>query len=69
MWVGFWRESAQQKALERKLLELRNMQQSVQPLNLWLIHHHKDLGLIVSVWEQELQKLKVMKIHCFADVK
>uniref|UniRef100_A0A803Y924 CID domain-containing protein n=1 Tax=Meleagris gallopavo TaxID=9103 RepID=A0A803Y924_MELGA len=49
-------KSAQQKVLEQKLLELSHSQQSVQTLSLGLIHHHKYLGLIVSVWEQELQK-------------
>uniref|UniRef100_A0A669QAG7 Uncharacterized protein n=1 Tax=Phasianus colchicus TaxID=9054 RepID=A0A669QAG7_PHACC len=45
--MGFWRESAQQKALERKLLDL------------WLINHCKHSVLIVSMWEQELRKAAV----------
>lgn len=43
-------------ALERKLSELSNSQQSVQTLSLWLIHHRKHSALIVSVWERELRK-------------
>ncbi|XP_073188790.1 regulation of nuclear pre-mRNA domain-containing protein 1A isoform X6 [Lepidochelys kempii] len=43
-------------ALERKLSELSNSQQSVQTLSLWLIHHRKHSGLIVTVWERELRK-------------
>ncbi|XP_019396353.1 PREDICTED: regulation of nuclear pre-mRNA domain-containing protein 1A isoform X4 [Crocodylus porosus] len=45
-------------ALERKLSELSNSQQSVQTLSLWLIHHRKHSTLIVSVWERELRKAK-----------
>ncbi|KAM9644814.1 regulation of nuclear pre-mRNA domain-containing protein 1A isoform X3 [Harpia harpyja] len=45
-------------ALERKLSELSNSQQSVQTLSLWLIHHRKHSALIVSVWERELRKAK-----------
>ncbi|XP_034617252.1 regulation of nuclear pre-mRNA domain-containing protein 1A isoform X2 [Trachemys scripta elegans] len=45
-------------ALERKLSELSNSQQSVQTLSLWLIHHRKHSGLIVTVWERELRKAK-----------
>ncbi|NWZ94658.1 RPR1A protein, partial [Nesospiza acunhae] len=41
-------------ALERKLSELSNSQQSVQTLSLWLIHHRKHSALIVSVWERDL---------------
>ncbi|XP_048695250.2 regulation of nuclear pre-mRNA domain-containing protein 1A isoform X3 [Caretta caretta] len=44
-------------ALERKLSELSNSQQSVQTLSLWLIHHRKHSGLIVTVWERELRKV------------
>lgn len=43
-------------ALERKLSELSNSQQSVQTLSLWLIHHRKHSALIVNVWERELRK-------------
>uniref|UniRef100_A0A669QH58 CID domain-containing protein n=1 Tax=Phasianus colchicus TaxID=9054 RepID=A0A669QH58_PHACC len=67
--MGFWRESVQQKALERKVSELSNSQQSVQTLSLWLIHLPKHPVLIVSMWERELQKLEVVKIHCLADVR
>jgi len=62
MWMDFWRESAQQKALEWKLLELSNLEQSMQTLSLLLIHHCKRRrikppGLVtVSAWELELQK-------------
>ncbi|XP_025066791.1 regulation of nuclear pre-mRNA domain-containing protein 1A isoform X7 [Alligator sinensis] len=45
-----------ESALERKLSELSNSQQSVQTLSLWLIHHRKHSALIVSVWERELRK-------------
>uniref|UniRef100_A0A8D0H948 Regulation of nuclear pre-mRNA domain-containing protein 1A n=1 Tax=Sphenodon punctatus TaxID=8508 RepID=A0A8D0H948_SPHPU len=45
-------------ALERKLSELSNSQQSVQTLSLWLIHHRKHSPLIVTVWERELRKAK-----------
>ncbi|KAJ6657833.1 hypothetical protein lerEdw1_001883 [Lerista edwardsae] len=47
-----------ESALERKLLELSNSQQSVQTLSLWLIHHRKHSPLIVTVWERELRKAK-----------
>ncbi|CAJ0954238.1 unnamed protein product [Ranitomeya imitator] len=43
-------------ALEKKLSELSNSQQSVQTLSLWLIHHRKHSGVIVSVWDRELRK-------------
>lgn len=45
-------------ALEKKLSELSNSQQSVQTLSLWLIHHRKHAGPIVSVWHRELRKGK-----------
>ncbi|XP_039205233.1 regulation of nuclear pre-mRNA domain-containing protein 1A isoform X2 [Crotalus tigris] len=45
-----------ESALERKLSELSNSQQSVQTLSLWLIHHRKHSPLIVTVWERELRK-------------
>ena len=44
LWIGFWRESAQQKALEQKLSELSNLQQSMQTLRLWLIRHASTLS-------------------------
>lgn len=49
-------------ALERKLSELSNSQQSVQTLSLWLIHHRKHSALIVSVWERELRKGELLMI-------
>ncbi|KAM4029025.1 regulation of nuclear pre-mRNA domain-containing protein 1A isoform 2-T2 [Anomaloglossus baeobatrachus] len=45
-------------ALEKKLSELSNSQQSVQTLSLWLIHHRKHSRGIVSVWDRELRKAK-----------
>lgn len=52
--------SFSESALEKKLSELSNSQQSVQTLSLWLIHHRKHAGPIVSVWHRELRKGK----HC-----
>uniref|UniRef100_A0A9L0T988 Regulation of nuclear pre-mRNA domain containing 1A n=1 Tax=Equus caballus TaxID=9796 RepID=A0A9L0T988_HORSE len=49
-------------ALEKKLSELSNSQQSVQTLSLWLIHHRKHSRPIVTVWERELRKVKLMKV-------
>ncbi|CAG5891716.1 unnamed protein product [Menidia menidia] len=43
-------------ALEKKLSELSNSQQSVQTLSLWLIHHRKHSKTIVGVWFNELKK-------------
>ncbi|EEC10593.1 conserved hypothetical protein [Ixodes scapularis] len=45
-------------ALERKLAELNNSQQSIQTLSLWLIHHRKHHKTIVHVWLRELKKAK-----------
>lgn len=45
-------------ALEKKLSELSNSQQSVQTLSLWLIHHRKHSRTIVNVWSNELKKGK-----------
>ncbi|XP_069508495.1 regulation of nuclear pre-mRNA domain-containing protein 1B isoform X5 [Ambystoma mexicanum] len=50
--------SFSESALEKKLLELSNSQQSVQTLSLWLIHHRKHAGPIVTVWHRELRKAK-----------
>ncbi|XP_053101167.1 regulation of nuclear pre-mRNA domain-containing protein 1B isoform X2 [Hemicordylus capensis] len=50
--------SFSESALERKLSELSNSQQSVQTLSLWLIHHRKHAGPIVTVWHRELRKAK-----------
>ncbi|XP_012688801.2 regulation of nuclear pre-mRNA domain-containing protein 1A isoform X1 [Clupea harengus] len=46
-------------ALEKKLSELSNSQQSVQTLSLWLIHHRKHSKAIVTVWFNELKKAQV----------
>lgn len=51
-------------ALERKLSELSNSQQSVQTLSLWLIHHCKYMTLIVCVLEQELWKAAAERYGC-----
>ncbi|CAN7992397.1 unnamed protein product [Ixodes hexagonus] len=45
-------------ALERKLAELNNSQQSIQTLSLWLIHHRKHHKTIVHVWLRELKRAK-----------
>lgn len=50
--------SFSESALEKKLSELSNSQQSVQTLSLWLIHHRKHSRPIVTVWERELRKAK-----------
>uniref|UniRef100_A0A8C5DAN6 Regulation of nuclear pre-mRNA domain-containing protein 1A-like n=1 Tax=Gouania willdenowi TaxID=441366 RepID=A0A8C5DAN6_GOUWI len=48
-------------ALEKKLSELSNSQQSVQTLSLWLIHHRKHSKTIVAVWFNELKKAQVSR--------
>ncbi|XP_028819222.1 regulation of nuclear pre-mRNA domain-containing protein 1A-like isoform X2 [Denticeps clupeoides] len=48
-------------ALEKKLSELSNSQQSVQTLSLWLIHHRKHSKTVVSVWYNELKKAQVSR--------
>ncbi|KAL1021068.1 hypothetical protein UPYG_G00008310 [Umbra pygmaea] len=50
--------SFSESALEKKLSELSNSQQSVQTLSLWIIHHRKHSSLIVKVWHRELKKAK-----------
>ncbi|XP_060627792.1 regulation of nuclear pre-mRNA domain-containing protein 1B isoform X1 [Anolis sagrei] len=50
--------SFSESALERKLSELSNSQQSVQTLSLWLIHHRKHAAPVVAVWHRELRKAK-----------
>ncbi|XP_015914877.1 regulation of nuclear pre-mRNA domain-containing protein 1B [Parasteatoda tepidariorum] len=45
-------------ALEKKLTDLNNSQQSIQTLSLWLIHHRKHHKTIVQVWFKELKKAK-----------
>jgi regulator of Ty1 transposition protein 103 len=44
------------QALEKKLIELNNSQQSIQTLSLWLIHHRKHHKSIVQTWTKELKK-------------
>ncbi|XP_069608377.1 regulation of nuclear pre-mRNA domain-containing protein 1B isoform X1 [Ranitomeya imitator] len=48
-------------ALEKKLSELSNSQQSVQTLSLWLIHHRKHAATIVTVWQRELRRAKASR--------
>lgn len=48
-------------ALEKKLSDLTNTQQSVQTLSLWIIHHRKHSKTIVQSWLKELQKAKPKK--------
>jgi regulator of Ty1 transposition protein 103 len=43
-------------ALEKKLAELNNSQQSIQTLSLWLIHHRKHHASIVKIWLKEFTK-------------
>jgi regulator of Ty1 transposition protein 103 len=43
-------------ALEKKLADLNNSQQSIQQLSVWLIHHRKHFAKIVAVWLRELGK-------------
>ncbi|KAJ8260084.1 hypothetical protein GJAV_G00176870 [Gymnothorax javanicus] len=50
--------SFSESALEKKLSELSNSQQSVQTLSLWIIHHRKHSSSIVNVWHRELKKAK-----------
>jgi hypothetical protein len=44
------------QALEKKLIDLNNSQQSIQTLSLWLIHHRKHHKNIVQTWFAELKK-------------
>merc|ERR1711881_93839 len=44
------------EALEKKLADLNNSQQSIQQLSLWLIHHRKHYNKTVAVWHKELVK-------------
>lgn len=46
------------QALEKKLIDLNNSQQSIQTLSLWLIHHRKHHKSIVQTWIKELKKAK-----------
>lgn len=54
--VIFKMSSFSEEALEKKLADLNNSQQSIQQLSLWLIHHRKHYHKIVSVWYKELHK-------------
>lgn len=45
-------------ALEKKLAELNNSQQSIQTLSLWLIHHRKHHAVISSIWNKEFKRCK-----------
>ncbi|KAJ8359203.1 hypothetical protein SKAU_G00157280 [Synaphobranchus kaupii] len=53
--------SFSESALEKKLLELSNSQQSVQTLSLWIIHHRKHSSPIVHVWHREMKKAKTSR--------
>ena len=65
-WSFFVEMSAlSEAALEKKLSELSNSQQSVQTLSLWLIHHRKHSQTIVTVWLNELKKGTVNVTVCF----
>jgi regulator of Ty1 transposition protein 103 len=48
--------SYSESALERKLADLNNSQQSIQQLSLWLIHHRKHHASIIKVWYKEIIK-------------
>ncbi|EDV29787.1 Regulation of nuclear pre-mRNA domain-containing protein 1B [Trichoplax sp. H2] len=48
-------------ALEKRLTELSNSQQSVQTLSLWMMHHRKHSKAAVEVWHQEFQKARTNK--------
>lgn len=43
-------------ALQKKLEDLNESQQSIQTLSLWLIHHRKHYQLIVKTWFREMSK-------------
>ncbi|XP_048874039.1 regulation of nuclear pre-mRNA domain-containing protein 1B-like [Brienomyrus brachyistius] len=53
--------SFSESALEKKLSELSNSQQSVQTLSLWIIHHRKHSSFIVRVWHREMKKAKTSR--------
>lgn len=53
--------SFSESALEKKLSELSNSQQSVQTLSLWIIHHRKHSSPIVNVWHREMKKGELIK--------
>ncbi|ODM94052.1 Regulation of nuclear pre-mRNA domain-containing protein 1B, partial [Orchesella cincta] len=45
-----------ESALERKLAELNQSQQSIQGLSAWLLHHRKHHNGIVKIWYKEFLK-------------
>lgn len=45
-----------ESALQKKLEDLNESQQSIQTLSLWLIHHRKHFQLIVKTWFREMSK-------------
>ena len=44
--------SFSEEALERKLKQLVNTQQSIQTLSHWIIYHRKNASRSVSLWEK-----------------
>jgi regulator of Ty1 transposition protein 103 len=48
-------------ALEKKLSDLNNSQQSIQQLSLWLIHHRKHSDSIIKIWYKEMIKSQPAK--------
>lgn len=57
--------SFSEAALEKKLAELNNSQQSIQTLSLWLIHHRKHHVAIVKIWHKEFVKGEFSIVMCF----
>lgn len=53
--------SYSESALEKKLAELNNSQQSIQQLSLWLIHHRKHHVSIIKVWFKDILKITPAK--------
>jgi len=53
------------QALEKKLNDLNNSQQSIQTLSLWLIHHRKHHKSIVQTWFKELKKGLIPSFDCY----
>lgn len=58
--------SFSEAALEKKLTELNNSQQSIQTLSLWLIHHRKHHAAIVKIWHKEFVKGGFSRTWSFA---
>ena len=50
--------SFSEEALEKKLSDLNNSQQSIQQLSLWLIHHRKHYNKIAHTWSREFYKIQ-----------